>query len=246
MRAGRKASEELSAYYFLMRNVAEYSKGDSNTTEEKIRVLLLVGAPGSGKGTQGRIIGMLPGFCHCSCGEVFRSVDLNTKTGKEFLEYSREGRLMPDALTIEVWRGYIKTLVDKGRIDPKKDVLVLDGIPRNLSQAQLIEPYIRVVHVFHLYCPSRGHLIERVRKRAMKEGRVDDADESVINHRLDQYESDVQSLLKFYKSEIVQKIDAIRSADIILRDVLDSIISERTCFPLENHGGAHLRMDWGR
>ncbi len=60
--------------------------------ERKIKAVLLFGAPGSGKGTQGRMLGVLPGFVHVACGEVFRSIDLNSEVGKVFLKYSSRGR----------------------------------------------------------------------------------------------------------------------------------------------------------
>ena len=59
------------------------------------RTILLFGAPGSGKGTQGKILGSIPGFFHCACGDVFRSLDLKTEIGQAFLAYSSRGELVP-------------------------------------------------------------------------------------------------------------------------------------------------------
>ena len=50
------------------------------------RAILLFGAPGSGKGTQGKVLGTIPGFCHISCGDVFRGMDLRTPVGQAFLK----------------------------------------------------------------------------------------------------------------------------------------------------------------
>ena len=65
----------------------------------KYQTYILFGAPGSGKGTQGRTLGSIPRFFHCACGDVFRSIDTRTKVGRAFLEYSSKGQLVPDYIT---------------------------------------------------------------------------------------------------------------------------------------------------
>jgi adenylate kinase len=62
---------------------------------------LLFGAPGSGKGTQGKALGQVPRFFHCACGDVFRSIDTRTKVGQAFIQYSSRGELVPDEISIE-------------------------------------------------------------------------------------------------------------------------------------------------
>ena len=57
------------------------------------RTLLIFGAPGSGKGTQGNALGMVPRFVHFACGEVFRSLDTRTKLGQAFIHYSSHGQI---------------------------------------------------------------------------------------------------------------------------------------------------------
>jgi len=70
----------------------------------KYNTFILFGAPGSGKGTQGKTLGTIPRLYHCACGDVFRSIDTRTKVGKAFLDYSSKGRLVPDDITVELWR----------------------------------------------------------------------------------------------------------------------------------------------
>ena len=74
--------------------------------------IIILGAPGSGKGTQGKILGAIPRFFHCACGDVFRSLDTRTPLGQKFMEYSSRGELVPDELTIELWKAQIKNLAD--------------------------------------------------------------------------------------------------------------------------------------
>ena len=159
---------------------------------------LIFGAPGSGKGTQGRTLGTIPRFFHCACGDVFRSIDTRTPLGKAFLEYSSKGKLVPDEITVELWRVSIQLCVDSHQFQPDIDYLVLDGIPRNLCQADLMDPFIDVKKVFHLSCPDRDKIVERLKKRAIKDNRLDDANEEVIRQRLETYEHESKPLLDHY------------------------------------------------
>ena len=89
-----------------------------------------MGAPGSGKGTQGKVLGTIPRFFHCACGEVFRSLDLRTPLGQKFVEYSSKGLLVPDDLTVELWRTKIEAQVLEGEFKPDIDALVLETLWR--------------------------------------------------------------------------------------------------------------------
>ena len=74
---------------------------------QKYRTYLIFGAPGSGKGTQGKILGAIPRFYHCACGDVFRALDTRTELGQAFIEYSSRGQLVPDDLTVKLWKARI-------------------------------------------------------------------------------------------------------------------------------------------
>src|SRR5256886_4420182 len=157
----------------------------------RYNTFILFGAPGSGKGTQGKTLGTIPRFYHCACGDVFRSIDTRTKVGKAFLDYSSKGQLVPDEITVELWREAIEAAVDAHEFKPDIDTLVLDGIPRNIGQAKIMEEMIDVKKVFHLSCPNRDTLFSRLKKRALKDNRLDDANEEVI--RSEEHTSELQS-----------------------------------------------------
>ena len=185
---------------------------------------LFLGAPGSGKGTQGKVLGMIPRFFHCACGEVFRSLDLRTPLGQKFVEYSSKGLLVPDDLTVELWRTKIEAQVLEGEFKPDIDALVLDGIPRNVNQAKLMGNLIDVRRVFHLSCPNRDELVRRLRKRAIKDNRFDDASEEVIRKRLATFEEETKPVLNFYSSQVTN-VDALQPPVKVLQDILGVIWS---------------------
>jgi len=187
----------------------------------KYQTYLIFGAPGSGKGTQGRILGTIPRFFHCACGDVFRSIDTRTPIGKAFLDYSSKGLLVPDEITVQLWQSRIKDAVGMHFFKPDIDCLILDGIPRNVEQARLMDEMIDVRRVFHLTCPDRSKLVERLKKRALKDNRLDDANEEVIRRRLETYEAETKPVLEHYPQEIIQTIDATQSPIVVLREIVN-------------------------
>ena len=129
----------------------------------RYKAVLLFGAPGSGKGTQGKILGSIPGFYHNATGEIFRSLDLQSEMGRVFWEYARRGELVPDELTIRLWKQYIKGDGDDQSVPSRiRDILVLDGLPRDLEQAKLVEDTIDVQKVIYLRCADLGKMVERL------------------------------------------------------------------------------------
>jgi adenylate kinase len=120
----------------------------------KYRTVLLFGAPGSGKGTQGKILGTIPGLFHFACGDAFRNLRITDPLGKLFIEYSSKGQLVPDEPTIDLWRRNIEASRVHQMFDPANDILVLDGIPRNARQAEILDDTLDVKAVFHLYRPG--------------------------------------------------------------------------------------------
>jgi adenylate kinase len=186
----------------------------------KYQSILLFGAPGAGKGTQGKIMGTIPHFFHCSCGDVFRSLSHETELGKTFLKYSGRGELVPDAPTIKLWEQFIHGLTSNGRLNPARDTLVLDGIPRNVDQAKILKDVLDVTGVFYLCSKDSESLIARIQRRAMKENRLDDANLDVIRQRLKTYENETKPVLKFYGRKLVHEIDADQSPAKVLSDIL--------------------------
>ena len=91
--------------------------------------------------------------------------------GRVFWEYAGRGQLVPDSLTIKLWKQYIQGMEMINQFHPDNEILVLDGIPRNLEQAQLVEDVIDVEKVIYLRCADLGKMVERLRRRALKENR---------------------------------------------------------------------------
>src|SRR5580704_4866468 len=177
------------------------------------RAILLFGAPGVGKGTQGQRIGRLPGYRHVSTGDLFRSLDRDSPLGRDVRSYSERGVLVPDELTIRIFQDAIERLVSTGQFDAERGTLVLDGIPRNVHQARILDGEIRVVRIIYLVSSNEQVMIDRMKRRAEKEGRKDDADENVIRRRFDVYRRETKPVLDCYPRDLIVEIDALGTPD---------------------------------
>ncbi|MEO0515503.1 MAG: nucleoside monophosphate kinase [Planctomycetota bacterium] len=193
----------------------------------KYKTILLFGAPGAGKGTQGAILGRIPGFYHCACGDVFRNIDISSELGKKFYEHSSRGELVPDEITVGMWAQAIHARTILGDYKPAADLLILDGIPRTIQQAIIMDEHINVLKVVHLTCSDETEMFERLRKRALKSNRHDDADEKVIRHRWNVYERETAPVLKHYADDKIVEIDSIGSPARILHDILDHAVPQQ-------------------
>jgi adenylate kinase len=189
----------------------------------KYRTVLLFGAPGSGKGTQGKILGTVPGLFHFACGDAFRNLRITDPLGKLFIEYSSKGELVPDEPTIDLWRRNIEGSTLNHNFDPKHDVLILDGIPRNPRQAEILRDTLDVRAVFHLTCTDMTKMVERLQRRALRENRLDDANLDIIRQRLETYERETRPVLDFYGPKIVHHVDSTQTPLNVLRSILDKI-----------------------
>ena len=189
----------------------------------KYRTILLFGAPGSGKGTQGKILGAIPGFYHLACGDIFRRLNAESELGRLFLSYSSRGELVPDEPVIRLWREHLESATRDGHFDPATDTLVLDGIPRNPNQARILAPSLDVRVVLYLGCSDPDKMVLRLQRRALLENRLDDAQAGVIRKRLEIFEAESKPVLDYYGPDLRRDIDAMQTPIQVLRDVLHAI-----------------------
>ena len=95
--------------------------------------IIMLGAPGAGKGTQAKLIAEKFGIPHISTGDIFRAnIKEGTELGKEAKQYMDKGQLVPDELTVRI-------LLDRVAKDDCKNGYVLDGFPRTIPQAQVLD-----------------------------------------------------------------------------------------------------------
>ena len=190
----------------------------------KYRTVLLFGAPGSGKGTQGRILGQVPDFFYFSCGDAFRNLRIDDPIGKTFIEYSSRGLLVPDDTTINLWSRNFQSSTMDGSFNPSRDTFILDGIPRNPKQAEMLKDVLDVKGLLHLACLDKAKMIERLQRRALCENRLDDANLEVIKKRLDTYDNETKPVVDYYGPKLVHQIDSSEHPVKVLRQILDVVV----------------------
>ncbi len=203
----------------------------SEELEPRYRSVVLVGPPGVGKGTQGKLLASIPGIFHLSSGDMFRELDDESDFGQLFHEYATRGDLVPDDITVKIWLQYVKNKVNQGVYDPESDLLILDGIPRNLAQAELLSPYVKILKILFMVCEDREVMFERIRGRALKEKRRDDADELVVRYRWDLYKRDTEPMIDHFTQEMVRIIDADMIPAGVLHQILSALVPiQKSCF----------------
>ena len=107
---------------------------------------------------------------------------------------------------------------------PDTDLLILDGIPRNVHQAIAMDAHLDVLQVIHLVCPNIDEMVTRMKRRALKENRLDDADEKVIRRRFEVYDAETSPVLEHYDPSVIKEINALGSPADVLQHVLEVVV----------------------
>ncbi len=183
------------------------------------RCVLLFGAPGVGKGTQGARLGEESGLVHLATGDIFRGLDPASEAGQKFAEYSSRGDLVPNDLTIKIWKEHVESMVASGEYNPNTELLLLDGMPRSVTQTEMLDGVIDPLVIIHLVVPDVDEMVHRITDRAKEQGRHDDTNEAIIRNRFAVYEAETAPVLHHYDSSLIRDVDAIGTIDEVTERV---------------------------
>ncbi len=196
---------------------------NASTTTPPYHTILLFGPPGSGKGTWGKILGMVPGFYHFSTGDMFRMLDVDSEIGMKVAGIMRRGELVPDQMAFDLWQEHTKNATIIGSFRPHRDILVLDGFPRTPHQAEMLKSVALVELILQLDCADREILIMRLNRRAVLEDRMDDAHEEVIRRRFEVYGRQTAATLACFPPSLIEFIDVSSSPVNILAAISQAV-----------------------
>ncbi|MCS5721680.1 adenylate kinase [Herbiconiux sp. CPCC 203407] len=169
----------------------------SSTRDDRRLRIVLMGAPGSGKGTQGRLLSRKLGVPTISTGDLFRDhLRRRTELGVTVAGYLDSGEFVPDVITDAMVR-------DRIGLTDAVGGFILDGYPRTLAQVEALNGFVgeqrgSITAVVALEV-DRATLLERMRTRAQAEARADD-DPEVVIRRLEIYEAETAPLIEHYRS----------------------------------------------
>ena len=205
----------------------------------RFKTFLVFGPNGIGKGTNAKAAGALPGYLHFSTGDMFRALVARVKDGtaseleKRIDRTMKSGGLVDDETTVKLARENLESAVSRGSFNPATDYLLLDGLPRNVEQAKMIEPFIELCGVLHVTA-DREVAVARITGRAQKEGRKDDQDAEAVGRRLDIFFDNAARILACYdknfsgemtySSEMIHYINADQRPVGVLRDFLQWLV----------------------
>ncbi|MGJ9404146.1 adenylate kinase [Arthrobacter sp. KK5.5] len=185
--------------------------------------LLIIGPPGSGKGTQATRISERLGVVAISTGDIFRAnVKEETPLGLEAKKYIDAGNFVPDEVTNRMVR-------DRLLQDDVRDGFLLDGYPRTSAQVDELDSILgeggQELDVVLQLTADDDELVQRLLKRAQIEGRADD-NEEVIRHRLGLYHEQTQVVVDRYLDRgIVKSVDGLGDIDEVTERVMSSLES---------------------
>lgn len=186
--------------------------------------IVLLGTPGSGKGTQAKLIAEKYGLKHISTGDLFRKeISLHNSLGIEAQSFIDKGELCPDKLTLDMLNDYIGLF-------PDEKGYILDGVPRTIKQAQLLDGVgydhkINIDIVIYLSVKQR-EIVRRMIERAAVESRSDDTPE-VIKNRINNYFAQTKPLESYYQKDKIFKINGMDTPENVFKEichVLDQFI----------------------
>ena len=208
--------------------------------------IIMLGAPGAGKGTQAKKIAEKYGIPHISTGDIFRAnIKNGTELGKKAKTYMDQGLLVPDELTCDL-------VVDRIQQDDAKNGYVLDGFPRTIPQAKVLDDALtklgeKIDYAINVDVPDEN-IVRRMsgRRACLKCGatyhvehippkkenvcdtcgsdlvlRDDDKPETVLN-RLKVYHDQTQPLIDYYKNEgILAEVDGTKDMEEVFQDIVN-------------------------
>ena len=189
-----------------------------------MKYFVLFGPPGAGKGTQATAMVEKYNLHHISTGALLRKeIAAGSELGQLAKSLIEKGNLVPDEVVEAMIENEFKSI--RG-----VDGFLLDGFPRTLPQAAALDAILEktaetVTGTVSIMIPDEM-IMERIKGRALKEGRADDASEDIINNRIATYHNQTEPLIEFYKKAgKYHEIDGIGTIDQVrdrIFDVMDS------------------------
>ena len=183
--------------------------------------VLLIGPPGSGKGTQGEHLSQRLGIEHIEAGDLLRAeVDAQTPLGRQLSQFMQRGELVPDDVILNM-------VMPKVLAAAEGNGYLLDGFPRSMEQAVEARKLAENLGaspqaVIYLDAP-RAELIRRILARAEVEGRVDDNPETV-GTRLAVFEEATHPLVDYYRGRgLLHTVNANQDADAVTAEILAAL-----------------------
>jgi len=193
-----------------------------------MKYIILLGAPGAGKGTQAKLLQKAMGLPQVSTGDLFRfNLKNETELGKLANMYMEKGQLVPDDVTVAMV---------KDRLSQPDCVngAILDGFPRTVAQAESLDKLLNEFGGKITLVPSiqvdQEELVGRLVNRAQIEGRSDDNEET-IRTRMEIYNQQTRPLLDYYGNKgLVIEVDGQQSVEKVNADLVEVIeeASEKT------------------
>ena len=192
--------------------------------------IIMLGAPGAGKGTQAKKIAAKYGIPHISTGDIFRAnIKNGTELGNKAKTYMDQGLLVPDELTCDL-------VVDRIQQDDAREGYVLDGFPRTIPQAECLTEALnklgsKIDYAIDVDVPD-DNIVKRMggRRACVKCGATyhvvfvlrDDDKPETVQKRLNVYHEQTQPLIDYYTTQgVLKTVDGTRDLNEVFQEIVD-------------------------
>ncbi len=186
--------------------------------------ILLFGCPGSGKGTQGKLIARNNMFFFFSLGELFRKFKITDSLGKIYQEFASSGKSLPDEYAINICKKALCCNVFLRNFNPIEQILVLDGFPRSYKQYKEMDNFINIKVAIYLLCDNDIALKRILHRKKNKSNRIEDQKKQIILNRINEYRNTIEPLIELIPKEKVVKLNSERSRKEIFKDISKHIM----------------------
>ena len=185
-----------------------------------MKYFILFGPPGAGKGTQATAMVEKYNLHHISTGALLRKeIAAGTELGLQAKALIEKGCLVPDEVVEGMIENEFKTVTGV-------DGFLLDGFPRTIPQAEALDAILaktseEVTATVSIMIPAQM-IMERIKGRALKEGRADDASEDIINNRIVTYHNQTEPLIEYYsKAGRYNEIDGVGTIEEVQERIFE-------------------------
>ena len=208
-----------------MQSTVRRNRNAQRLDERAIMLIVFIGPPGAGKGTQSAAIVSRLGIPHVSTGELLRAAKRDgSELGKNAASYMDEGHLVPDDVMVD--------MIDRRLAESDcADGCLLDGFPRTVNQASSLDDVLgkrgqSVNVVIELDCDV-DELIRRLSQRAKEEGRADDTPETIAQRQLT-FRQQTSPVLEYYRDRnLLHKVNGMQTRDEVFAEIWGIIEAEK-------------------
>jgi adenylate kinase family enzyme len=185
------------------------------------RTIALIGYPGTGKTSVGKILDKANGYKHYSNGEELRKLMFKKELPVEIEKYMNNGLAIPMSLVFPIIKKIIHEKIKEGKYIPSRDILILDGLPRDEKQLVQMKKFFQIFKVFCFFVNNKEVIMKRI-KNKKREKRKDDKNPKVIKRRINLVDREINNILRHFHQDQITRINSEKKTIVQIADLIEN------------------------